>query len=156
MAYNTSQHLIQHRSKAPPIDLITIWQTLDNFRREILSCPTKCARRIALPNRLPRPSSRQLSALFRLHPRWRSRLWRPRHRRIKLTTPRSRRRRGSGDSQSSPREFFRETEVCEDDMAVGANENVFWFEIPVDDACSVQTFDSLDDFCGVEPGTITA
>lgn len=41
-------------------------------------------------------------------------------------------------------------------MSVGCDEDVFGFEVAVDDAGGVETFDAFDDFGGVEAGSVTA
>jgi len=53
-------------------------------------------------------------------------------------------------------EFFGETEVGENDMAVPADEDVFGFEVAVDDTGCVEAFDAFDDFGCVEPCAIAA
>jgi hypothetical protein len=40
-------------------------------------------------------------------------------------------------------------------MPIGTNENVFRFEITIDDTSCVKAFHSFDYFCGIEPGAIT-
>lgn len=41
-------------------------------------------------------------------------------------------------------------------MTVSAYEDVFGFEVSVDDASSMESFDTLNDFGGIETGAIPA
>jgi hypothetical protein len=41
-------------------------------------------------------------------------------------------------------------------MSIGTNENIFRFEIAIDDAGSVKAFDPFDNFRSIEPSTITS
>jgi hypothetical protein len=40
-------------------------------------------------------------------------------------------------------------------VAICADENILWFEIPVYDARNVETFYSFDNFCSIKTGAIT-
>ncbi len=70
--HNTGQHFIQHRSKAPPVDLVAVRQALNDFRSKIFRCPTECSGTIVLSYGRTRPSSSKLATFLRLHP-WRGR-----------------------------------------------------------------------------------
>lgn len=56
----------------------------------------------------------------------------------------------------APRELLREPKVGEDDVPVGADEDVLRLEVAVDDAGCVQALDALDDLGGVEARAVAA
>jgi hypothetical protein len=45
---------------------------------------------------------------------------------------------------SGTREFLRQTKIGEDDVTIGANEDVLWLKITIDNACCVKAFYTLN------------
>ena len=133
--HDTRQPFVQHSTKTPPVDLLTIWKALNDLRCEILCCATKCARCVCIA-RWPR--CRELFVIF--HPVWRS--W---HR--GCTRPGVRRR--------ATREFFGEPKVSKYDVAIGGDKDILWLEVTIDNTRGVQALDTLNDFGSIEAGTIT-
>lgn len=134
--HDTRQHFVQHSTKTPPIDLITIWKALNNLWCEILCCATERARCVCMA-RWPR--CRELCIIF--HPVWRSRdrgcTWHEiRHR--------------------ATRELLGEPEVSKYDVTIGSDKDILWLEVTIDNTGGVQALDALNDFGGIEAGTITA
>lgn len=56
----------------------------------------------------------------------------------------------SAQSESSIFYVFGEPKVSEFEVAVSADEHIFWFEVSVDDILGVQVFEDQDDVGGVE------
>jgi hypothetical protein len=54
------------------------------------------------------------------------------------------------------RELFGEPKVSKYDVAIGSDKDILWLEVTIDNTRGVQALDTLNDFGGIEPGTITA
>jgi hypothetical protein len=54
------------------------------------------------------------------------------------------------------RELLGEPKVSKYDVAIGSDKDILWLEVTIDNTRGVQTLDTLNDFCGIKAGTITA
>ena len=55
----------------------------------------------------------------------------------------------------SAREFLGEPKISKYDVAIGSDEDILRLEVTIDDTRGVQALDTLNDFGGIEAGTIT-
>jgi len=154
--HNSSQHLIQHCSKAPPINFVAVRQALNDLRCEVLGGPAKGCRHIWVANRLSRPPDQHIAIFIGLHPRGEDGIWRSRGRGVKITAMRT---RGCGWQwairRHLSRELLGEAKVGQNDMPIACDENVLGFEISINDASGMEPLNTFDDLCGVETGAVS-
>lgn len=53
------------------------------------------------------------------------------------------------------RELLGKPKVSKYDVAIGGDKDIFWLEVTIDDTRCMQALDTLNDFGGIEAGTIT-
>ena len=56
----------------------------------------------------------------------------------------------------APRKFLRRAKVGQDNVPVCADEDVFGFEVAVDDAGCMEPFDAFYNFGGIETGSVAS
>ena len=54
------------------------------------------------------------------------------------------------------RELLGEPKVSKYNVAIGSDKDILWLEVTIDNTRGVQALDTLNDFGGIEAGTITA
>ena len=52
-------------------------------------------------------------------------------------------------------ELLGDTKASEYSVAIRVNKDILWLEVTMDDTSSMQALDTLDNFGGIESGTIT-
>jgi hypothetical protein len=53
-------------------------------------------------------------------------------------------------------ELFRKPKVSQYDVAIGGDKDILWLEVTIDDTRGVQALDALNNFGGIEAGTVAA
>lgn len=156
--HDPTQHLVQHRSKAPPIHLIAVRQSLDDLRSQVLGGPAKRARQV-----LGRPKRTLQARLAACRPRARRSSIRCRRSSVVIRAGKdtigrasSSDTRWSAVDASFPGELLGQTKVGENDVAVGPDEDVLRLEVAVDDAGSVKPLDAFHDLGSVEASAVSA